>query len=226
MMTGRGALFLSIVSLFACGCSGEENTESEVLRPPVILDEDTMSRLMAALREMQDVSRGHPLVLQAGNSAVTSLPMGPGVTTVLGDQAEQIAVRHGFGGSHDLESKLAHLQLVVQRLTLGEHVGFDGSMQLYQMRGRLQQQEASLRALDTNDALSEDERRLEKFQLKQSIAALHDRIEEVNDIAAALREQSERIPDVSLRAVQTHLEEVISLMVPQAMIPANPRKDR
>ena len=213
------ALMLGVLAgLSGCGDAPENSSDEDepavVTRPPVIIDEPTMIRLLAAMRELQDFSRGHPLVRQVGDETSGKLPIDTGATAILGEGSLPILKKHGFESALQFDSIMAHTQRAVQKIKLGEHGGFDNERQEYKTRMLLSEAREQLKQLETERGLSENQRRQLLAMKRQEIESLERQLVEMQELADVLKGNYDQIPAVNLETVRRHLTELDALMNP------------
>ncbi|MFG0316625.1 MAG: hypothetical protein ACF8XB_05085 [Planctomycetota bacterium JB042] len=211
---------LSLLLSFLLAACERDAAEREVpVRPPVVLDEETMTRLLAAMRELQDLSRSHPMA-QASERGV--MPVGPLMVTFLGDRAEAVIKRHGFSNATEFEGKLGYVQAALQQLQFEGRHGFDGDMQLYRLRGKRTDLEARRKEIEQDAELSDDTRRLMLAEVRLQLEDVEERIEDVNAFAATMERQFETLPDENLESVRRHLDEILALIAPEGTLLSAP----
>ncbi len=207
---------LTLPILWWCeGCT-DSTEERTAVRPPLILDDAMIRRFIATAEGLRDVSRTHPDVLRQGREF---LPVSQGITAVLGASVTPVLERNGFRSAEEFESVLGNVQLVLKSLLLGEHGGFDGAAQRYRMNIAIQDYETELKDVLADATLSEDERRLRKYELETKIESVRDRIGETEDVADAMKSQHDGIPPENVEVVKDHLEALMALVMPELPLP-------
>ncbi|MFH0946961.1 MAG: hypothetical protein V2A76_17345 [Planctomycetota bacterium] len=218
---------LSVLGLLPlCGC-GDQDPETEadfqdvdeqevavVKRPPVLIDEASMVRLLAAMKELQDYSRGHPMIRQQGETGPGVMPIGAGVTALLGDGCQPILARHGFESSLQFDSLMAHTQRAMQKIKQGDHGGFNGLDRQYQLRGALSAARKYLTEVESDSGLSPDQKRLISTDTRKTIEDLERQQADISDFANDLKENYDQIPALNLETVRRHFDELTKLMNP------------
>ena len=213
---------LALLPLIGCGEPAEDGGSPEydepevavVKRPPVLIDEATMVRLLAAMKELQDYSRGHPMVRQQGEDGPGVMPIGAGVTALLGDGCKPILARHGFESTMQFDSIMGHTQRAMQKIQLGAHGGFDGLDRQYRLRSAIRAAREYLTKVENDAGLSADQQRLINSNTQKTIEDLEFQLGEVSDLADSLKENYDQIPAVNLETVRRHLEELTQLINP------------
>ncbi len=208
-----------LLPLLLVACERDAADRAPPARPPVVLDEETMTRLLAAMRELQDLSRSHPM---AQTSERGVMPVGPLMVTFLGERAEAVVKRHGFANSTEFEGKLGYLQAALQQLQFEGRHGFDGDMQLYRLRGKRTDLEARRKEIEQDAELSDDTRRLMLTEVRLQLEDVEERIEDVNAFAATMERQFDSLPDENLETVRRHLDEILALISPDGALLSAP----
>lgn len=204
-------LFVAVAVFLPIGGGCERPPPAaRAVRPPVEIDDAVAERLLAAMRELADLSRAHP------SSGGRPLPISLGITALLGkDVCEPIVRRHGFANCRDFESRLGYVQAILMERIFGERRGFDADAQAYRIRASIQAARSELEALGRDTSLTEADRRLERARIRRRIEALEERLEEVDDVADAIDHQFEGVPEEVREAVLRRLDDFAALMVPQ-----------
>lgn len=197
------------------GCEREPDRSTPV-RPPVIVDDATMTRLLAAMRELQDLARTRSAAQLPSNG---ELPIGGvGVSGVLGEAALPIVRKHGFANTLEFESKVAWTQKALVQLQFQGRHGFDGDAQLYRLRGKRSDLQARRLELERDAELSDDMRRQLLTEVRLQLEDVEDRIDEVNDFAETMDQQFEDLPAENLQSVRDHLDELLALLSPDGAL--------
>ena len=197
----------------------EDDGDRRPVRPPVVVDEATMVRLLAAMQELQDLTRAHP---QTRAQGLEVMPMFLGITAFLGEPAGAVVQRHGFVNATDFESKFGYVQQALQQLQFQDRHGFDGDAQLFRLRGKLQELEARKQEIENDAELSAADRRLMLTEVRMQVESVEERIGEVNDFAATMAAGYENVPPENLASVKAHLEELIRLIDPSGTLTTTP----
>ncbi|MBI4880367.1 MAG: hypothetical protein HY812_12020 [Planctomycetes bacterium] len=194
------ALFLACAAMSgACGGDSGEPAGESAAGAPVLIDEDSAVRLIAAMRELKDLSGGQPVRV--------------GISLALGDAARPILERHGFANSLEFESLLAHAHQALQHVLLGDHAGFDGADKRYRLNFAIQEQEARLKEVQGDRELGSAERNEREAEIRLALERLRGELEDVEGLAQTLLAQYESLPAVNLETVQRHRDELLALIM-------------
>ena len=196
------------------GDRSDPDGAATIRRPPVLIDEATMTRLLAAMRGLQDFSRAHPLVRQQGDEGPGVMPIGAGVTALLGEGSLAILAKHGFESSRQFDSIMSHAQLTYQKIKLGDHGGYDNLDRQYQIGNALREARERQKQIANEAGLSEDQKSLLTGKSRREIEDLNRQLQEIHELAGDLKGNYDLIPAVNVETVQRHIEELEALMVP------------
>lgn len=182
------------------------------------IDDDTLTRLMAAMGEMKSISRAR-LTAELGEQesaegAHAHPPTGPGMSAAIGDDAIPIALRHGFASVAEFERTLSFAMMALQQLTLGDTGGLGQESKSYAIRAGLEEHRQRVAKIEQDAALSRDERTLQLAELRRQIALLEDQLAEDESAADAMREQFAALPAINLETMRKHRDEFLAAINP------------
>jgi len=214
-------LLLLFPLLFTCAIPAcqKDDEPRRAVRPPVVIDESTMLRLLAAMQELQDLSRAHPLAQQNG---IGVLPVGMGITAMLGEPGARIITQHGFASTTEFESKVGYIQAALMQLLFQGRHGFDGDAQLYRLNGKLSDLKAHRLEVENDNEISTSDRRLSLTEIRLQIEAIEERIEDVQDFAATMDDGYSNLPEENLASLKAHIDEVLPLIDPTGTLTTTP----
>lgn len=206
----------SVRLLFVClgllvpGCDDSTNAP---LRERPALTEDTIVRMMDAMRALREKAREK---LPAPDPGAPSTPQphlaGVGLTGLVGEAtALPIVERFGFVSITDYESTVGYTQQALARVLLGPDGGVGGM-------GKASRLEAELRSL--NDLLDLVQRGgtptdgtdpPDVDHLRRRISEIEDQLETQDHAVAAMKAQNKEIPRSTIDAVNKYRDELTKL---------------
>lgn len=198
------------LGLLVAGC--DDSTKAPLRERPA-LTEDTIVRMMDAMRALREKAREKLPVPEPGAPPVPQPHLaGVGLSGLVGEAiALPIVEKFGFVSITDYESTVGYTQQAMARVLLGPDGGVGGM-------GKASRLEAELRSL--NDLLDLVQRGgtptdgtepPDIDHLRRRIAEIEDQLETQDHAVAAMKAQNKEIPRSTIDAVNKYRDELTKL---------------
>lgn len=225
-----------LLSAAFLGCSRGETDESDSddeFDPAAIAIEEaeSLKRNVGPVYELDD-----RLVARTGNAlrdlrvawqkqnlerpATGTMTVGPGIGFAV-TGADAILRPHGFESVEEFEVALRHVQLalsvVVARESFGQqHRDFDGGALRKKLIDERADLEKSRTAIERDQTLSIDDRRLRARELTEEIDGIAARLADLDSIAGNFGSERAHVPDANIECVRKVKDALLPLFEPMA----------
>lgn len=210
-------LLVAALAFPLAGCDDSKTSDGHgsgdsPVRPPLILDEDTLQRLIATMTELRPMQEAQYAEKVAAKDPLAHRYVGVGISFHT-QGADEVLKRHGFATREAFETTLAWTYKAINTISVNGVSGLQDE-RVKRLNDELHQLEQDVAAAKSDASLGSLQRSARVAELEQGIASIKDQLESLDSVSGSLQKDRAQVPAANIALVKAHRDELTKLLGP------------